>query len=141
VDLKRPVEPDSYAAQWLTVDIAADQRVARVNVAGELDRSTTEELLGAVAQVLDGPAPALVELNLADLHFVDSAGIRCLLNCRTAVEAAGSRLMLVAPGPHVVRALDVTGLLDLFGLAQPAGAGRPERGLTGHAPPHPRGRW
>jgi hypothetical protein len=56
VDLKRPVEQDSFAAQWLTVDIAADQRVARLNAAGELDRSTTAELLGAVAQVLDSVA-------------------------------------------------------------------------------------
>jgi anti-anti-sigma factor len=117
------LDPDAYTAQLLTIDrVTIDPRLTRLNVAGELDGSTIEDLLAAVTHVLETPAPELVELHLADLHFVDSAGIRCLLICRTAAEAAGSRLVLAAPSPQVARVLGITGLLDLFGLAQQAGA-------------------
>jgi STAS domain-containing protein len=79
---------------------------------------------GGGLYLLSGPTPGLVELNLADLDFVDSAGIRCLLNCRSAVETAGSRLVLVEPSPQVVRVLDITGLFDVFGLGQRTGTQR-----------------
>ena len=123
MDLERTSDPTSYAAQWLPIDIVltSDHRLVRLNVAGELDGSTADQLLGAVAHLLSGPTPGLVELNLAGLDFVDSAGIRCLLNCRTAVETAGSRLVLVEPSAQIVRVLDITGLLDLFGLSQGTG--------------------
>jgi anti-sigma B factor antagonist len=120
VDLERAPDRHPLAAQWLPIDIAltSDHRLAQLDVAGELDGSTADELLGAIAHVLSGPATGVVELNLAGLDFVDSAGIRCLLNCRAAVEVAGSRLILVEPSPQVVRVLDLTGLLDFFGLSR-----------------------
>jgi anti-sigma B factor antagonist len=130
VDLEHTSDRHPSAAQWLPIDIAltCDHRLASLSVAGELDDSTVDELLGAVAHLLSGPAPDVVELNLTDLDFVDSAGIRCLINCRSAVQSAGSRLVLVEPSPQVVRVLDITGLLDLFGL----GSSRSAMGILSH---------
>ena len=123
MDHKPMLDPDASTAQLLTIDrVTFDPRLTRLNVAGELDGSTIEDLFAAVTRVLETPAPELIELDLGGLNFLDSAGIRCLLNCRTAAGAAGSRLILAAPSPQVARVLDITGLLGLFGLAQHAGA-------------------
>lgn len=112
----------------IDVDVTTDRRLARLAVTGELDGSTTTELLEAVRKVLAAPAPERVELHLAGLTFIDSAGIRCLLICRTAAEDAGSRLTLVDPSRAVIRVLEITSLLDLFGLPRHAGSGAIPRG-------------
>ena len=89
----------------------------RADVGGELDEVTAEVLNRAIAGFLSTASPELIELDLAAVSFLDSAGIRCLLTCRAAAEGAGSRLVLLDPAPHVTRVLEVTGLLDLFGLS------------------------
>jgi anti-anti-sigma factor len=125
MDLDRTLDHAASAAPLLPIDIdvTAGRRLARLEVAGDLDGSTTTELLGAVRKVLAAPAPERVELHLAALTFIDSAGIRCLLTCQTAAEDAGSRLLLVNPSRPVFRVLEITSLLDHFGLAVHAGSG------------------
>ena len=132
MDLGRISHRAASAAPLLSIDIfpAFDDRLARLDVAGELDGSTTEDLLGALRRVLQPPAPDRVELHIAGLTFMDSAGIRCLLACRAAAQEAGSRLLLVDPTPHVFQSLDITGLLDVFGLA--GGTGRDIEGRSPH---------
>jgi anti-sigma B factor antagonist len=119
MDLKRTSDHIAPAAQWLHIDIvmSPDGRHARVNVGGELDGTTAHALTNAVAQVLHTSAPELVELHVAALTFLDCAGIRCLLTCRTLVQEADSRLILVDPSRQVTRVLDITGLLEWFGLS------------------------
>ena len=99
MDLDHTVDYAVSAPPWAPIDIglSTDRRTARLQVAGELDGSTAEELVATVQQALAAPTPERVELHLAALTFMDSAGIRCLLVCRTAAEDAGSRLVLVNP--------------------------------------------
>jgi len=125
VDLDRTFHHAASAAPLLPIDInmTTDGRLARLDITGELDGSTTPALLDAVERVLAAPAPERIELHLAALTFMDSAGIRCLLMCRTAAQDAGSRLTLVDPAPPVIRVLEITNLLDLLGLARYAGSG------------------
>jgi anti-anti-sigma factor len=137
VDLDRTLPHAAPAASLLPVDIyfTADRRRARLDVTGELDGSTAADLLDAVRQVLAAPATERVELHLAALTFIDSAGIRCLLTCRTAAEDRGSRLALVDPGPRVIGVLRITGLLHLFGLAEHAGSDPEQRSQAGTGRP------
>ena len=133
MDLDNTLDHAASAPPWLPIEISltADRRLARFDVAGELDGSTIEELLTAVRHVLAAPAPERVELHLAALTFIDSAGVRCLLVCRTAAEDAGSRLLLIDPAPQVIRILGMTCLLDLFGVPRHPGFDTDRRGDTG----------
>ena len=119
MDLERSCDHIATAAQWLHIDtvMSPDGRHAGVNVGGELDGTTADALTNAVAQVLHPSAPELVELHVAAVTFLDCAGIRCLLTCLTAAQGADSRLILVDPSRQVTRILNITGLLDLFGLS------------------------
>jgi anti-anti-sigma factor len=63
--------------------------------------------------LLDAGCPVVV-LDLRELAFVDSSGVRELLRCRDRAGSRGSELALaLAPGA-VSRALEVCGVRDLF---------------------------
>lgn len=53
-------------------------------------------------------------LDLSDVEFVDSTGLRSLLAASRRCEAAGRRLVLVDPSAAVRRLLDITATADLF---------------------------
>jgi anti-sigma B factor antagonist len=74
---------------------------------GELD-SHTATLLGEHLDRL-GPG-ADVTLDLAGVAFVDSSGLRVLIEAHQAHDAASSRLVLARPSDSVERLLGITGL-------------------------------
>ncbi|MBW6436369.1 STAS domain-containing protein [Actinoplanes hulinensis] len=97
----------------------APERRVRLRVRGDLDRHTTHVLMAAVADSFVGGAVAEVELDLSGLTFVDAVGVRCLLACREAADAAGVAMVLCDPAPTVVRVLEAMGLLARLGVAGP----------------------
>lgn len=73
---------------------------------GELDLNSAERLLAAAA----GPAKGgRLVLDLAGLAFVDSAGLRALMNLDLRARAEGWEFALAAPAPAVLRVLTLTG--------------------------------
>lgn len=88
-----------------------------VNLHGDLDYDTVPAMLRVIDPLLQRGESARVILNLAELGFLDSAGIKALLDCRSRAEAVGSLLVLSAPQPMVLRVLEITGVLGLLGLA------------------------
>ena len=99
----------------IDVDVTADRRLARLAVTGELDGSTTTELLEAVRKVLAAPAPERVELHLAGLTFIDSAGISTLLN------GLRRKLIVVCPPGPARRVFDTLGLAGTFEIVDSLG--------------------
>ncbi len=65
--------------------------------------------------------PSVLTVDLRQLEFLDSTGLRALLQLRTDCEAAGCRLSLV-PGPAAVqRAFEVTGISGQFAMTDASG--------------------
>lgn len=93
-----------------------------VAVGGELDISTAKQLEEEVADVVNG-APLV--LDLSDLEFVDSTGLRTLV---LTAKAAAKGCAFVCPEHNVV----VQRMLDFFGVpdAYPVHTTRAEAGLT-----------
>jgi anti-anti-sigma factor len=93
-------------------------------LAGELDIADVpraeQALDGAIAE---SSGPFLVDL--CDLDFLDSSGIRLLLRARALLGREDRTLVLVCPPGPVRRALELTGVLDLFTIyASPDEAAR-----------------
>lgn len=87
-----------------------------VTLHGDLDYDTVPELRRVVEPLLGHEDPTPVVLDLTGLDFLDSAGIKALLDCRARAEAAGRRLILTSPQPMVLRVLEITGVVGLLGL-------------------------
>ena len=65
----------------------------------------------------------LIEIDLSEVTFMDSAGIHCLLEFRKRAERYGPRLVVTHPSPPVRRVLEVSGLMSL--LEPDSAPGRP----------------
>jgi anti-sigma B factor antagonist len=91
------------------LEVREDAGSGRLRLIGDLDLSTLEAFRSGVDD-LTGPAD--VTLDLSELAFIDSSGIRAMLQVHLALRAEGRRLVLLAPTPFVRRVFDT---LELAG--------------------------
>ncbi|MET0235648.1 MAG: STAS domain-containing protein [Kibdelosporangium sp.] len=97
----------------VAVQVSRADDVVVVHVAGEVDMSSVEPLETAIrAGLRDHPTGLVV--NMTDVSFCGSSGLRILLEARELAESTGTSLSLVARGPAVLRTLEISGLSELF---------------------------
>jgi anti-sigma B factor antagonist len=103
---------DRAGPPTFSVDVTTDDGWTTVAVAGELDLATADELSDAVRT---GLASGAVRLDLRDVTFMDSAGVRAL-NTALRESAARGRELQVSDGlqPAVLQLLEMTGMLGLL---------------------------
>jgi anti-sigma B factor antagonist len=91
----------------------ADDVDGALLLTGEIDSYTAPEL----SERLAGEPPVEV-LDLAGVTFIDSSGLRVIVEAHQSRLAAGSRLVLRSPSAAVQRRLEISGLaghLDVAG--------------------------
>ena len=93
--------------------------VPRITVFGEVDGPNAERLQKAVVDVLRHRQGPRIDVDLQGVTFLDSGGIRALLLCQAAARQMDRRIVLLNPQPVVHQVLEITGLLEHFGLAGP----------------------
>ena len=81
--------------------------------AGRIDSTTAGTLEARLAAALAGRAPRLV-LDLSDVDYISSAGLRVLLVAARRVQASDGRLALCALGQPVRLVFQLAGFLPLF---------------------------
>jgi len=94
-----------------TLKIERDDDRTTVHVAGEIDLASAPALERRVLEAIAGGARA-VTLDMSEVSFMDSTGLRSVLTIREAALAAGGSLVLSRPSEPVRRLLDVSGLAD-----------------------------
>ena len=83
-----------------------------VHVVGDIDMATADRLCSDVAPLVDSGRDLI--LDLADVVFMDSAGINALRATRRTLVEHGSSFTVRNPSSSVRLALDVTGLAALL---------------------------
>jgi len=119
-------EPGDPPLLHVTVPPAGslDRLARQITVAGEVDAESADTVQEAVLDVLRGHRPQRIEMDLRAVTFLDSAGIRMLLQCSADARVSGSDFAVTAAHPAAYRVLQVSGLLDHLGLTgRPASAG------------------
>ena len=101
------------AAQPFRVDVHPERDVVRVAPVGELDLATAELLEKQLHELRDAGFDRVV-LDLRELTFIDSSGIRVVVAEHHFAEGAEHAFSLICGPPAVQRALEVCGLLDLL---------------------------
>ena len=96
--------------QW-SVSRAADE--VTVALLGEIDISNEAALGVALAEVV-GMKPARIVIDLAGVSYLDSSGIRCLLNIAKQAATAGSAMVVCRPVGIVLRVLEICGVDELL---------------------------
>jgi anti-anti-sigma factor len=96
----------------------------RVAVGGRLDTHTYEDLDEALAPLLTRQLHSLV-LDLSELDYISSAGIRSIFKARKALAGHGGKVLVVNPQPQIQKVFDVVKavpLNDIFGSTAEADA-------------------
>jgi anti-anti-sigma factor len=83
---------------------------------GELDPGTAPTLRTHLTDLAADDAVSSVVVDLSQITFLDSSGIRALVTGGEALRARSAELILRAPAPNVRRVLEVTGLSQLVTL-------------------------
>ena len=71
-------------------------------------------ILEAALLKADDASPVIIDL--ADVFFIDSSGLRCLLGAGRRARDRGTTVVLRGVGPEVLRLLEITGTTDQFSI-------------------------
>jgi len=91
----------------LELRIEQDQGTPRLVLSGELDLASAESLDSRLKQ-LESDQPKLIVLDLRELDFMDSTGLRTLIAADARARERGARLLVVRPPEEVDRVLRLT---------------------------------
>lgn len=97
----------------LTIASVLDGSTVRVVLQGELDLSGAQKMEEHMASV-DQEAPKRVVVDLSGLAFIDSTGLRLLLQADNLAREHDYELLLRPGPPAVQRVFEVTGALDVL---------------------------
>jgi anti-anti-sigma factor len=86
--------------------------VARLHLAGELDLARVAQLDQAVREAWGDSGR--IEIDLRDLSFIDSSGLRALMDIHNVAESDGLSYALIQGPPEVHRTFELTGLASVF---------------------------
>jgi anti-anti-sigma factor len=95
------------------ITIQEYKRVAVITVTGRVDSATASDFEANVNDVIEGGQHNLV-LDLSQVDFLSSAGLRVLVTTRKTLQGAGGDIVLAQPSDRVVETLDTAGLDVLF---------------------------
>ena len=84
-----------------------------LRVVGSVDSNTAPELQAALLRATEGSTGG-VELDLAEVSFMSSAGLRALLLASKALQKRGERLRLSNVPPQIYNVLNLTGFTSFI---------------------------
>ncbi|MEA2556451.1 MAG: hypothetical protein QOI60_1782 [Actinomycetota bacterium] len=100
-------------------DIEVDSETRSARLTGELDLASCDRATEALAPLVVDPGD--IQLELSDLRFLDSSGIRVIVQTHRALGERGS-VVLRSPNPHVMKILEIAGIKDLGIKIEDSGA-------------------
>ena len=100
--------PGAGGAMTLDIDVTGSGPTdRRVTLKGRLDSLTAPKLDAELAPVLGSPDVTSLVFHLDRLEYISSAGIRCIMRARKALEARGGRVAIVNAQPAVLKVFEI----------------------------------
>ncbi len=90
-------------------------RVAVMSVTGRVDSATAPELENKLRQLVDSDKNQIV-LDLKDVEYMSSAGLRAMVSTLKAVKRVNGDLRISSPSPRVEEVLRLAGLTSIFSI-------------------------
>ena len=94
--------------ELFSVSVDRDNDLATMVIAGEVDLAAIERLEAARAGAVDSGARRML-IDLSDVSFIDSSGLKFLLETHKLAEASGWTLSLTRPRESAMHAFRLTG--------------------------------
>jgi anti-sigma B factor antagonist len=94
-------------------EVSGDGSSVRLRLGGEVDLSTAYLVEDALSPALDLRCTRLI-MDLADVEFMDSSGLRVMVVTRNALDERGAEMVIVGVNDHLRRVFEVSGLSSVF---------------------------
>jgi len=87
-----------------------------IKLGGRLDTHTAPDLDKTLDRLFAKKGITRLVFDLENLEYLSSAGIRCFVRARKALEPAGAKVAIVNPQPAVQKVLDIVKAIPPGGL-------------------------
>ena len=122
-------QPQSAGHTEPEVEHRLDEGTARVTVRGELTEAARRPLVRCMTDLLLAHEPLQrTELHLAEVSYMNSAGMAVLVQVQKMAAPRGVEVVLVAPPAAVARPLQLSGLWHRFEMVDVADDLHPQSG-------------
>jgi anti-sigma B factor antagonist len=91
------------------------KRVAVMSVTGRVDSATAPELESKLRELVEADKNQIV-LDLKDVEYMSSAGLRAMVSTLKAVKRVNGDLRISSPSPRVEEVLRLAGLTSIFSI-------------------------
>jgi anti-sigma B factor antagonist len=99
----------------MEVGTTSYKRCSVVTVSGRVDSNTAPAFEEALKNVIEGGQHNVI-LELTDVEFMSSAGLRGMVSSLKGCKSGGGSLVIAAPSNRVVEVMQLAGLTSLFGV-------------------------
>lgn len=96
--------------------VEVDSETRRIALSGRLDNAGVAAIETRFSALVSGRVHGTI-VDLTDVTFLASLGIRMLLSSAKAAAGRGGKVVLIAPQPLVEQSLRVTGIAQLIPIA------------------------
>ena len=96
----------------MEIKTTIDGTAATFAIAGKLTVQTAPELEAAIDAIPEEVCDLIIDLSEVD--YVSSAGLRVLVAAQKKVTAAAGNMRLLSPNDEVFEVFEMTGLSDIF---------------------------
>jgi anti-anti-sigma factor len=103
-----------------SADAGATGNQRTLTLVGNLDAATDETVRDSAARCLHDQ-PDVFIVDMCELNFCDSAGVRALRWVLRRAALVGATVRVIPPGEHLCRMLRLLGANDLLAVMDPAG--------------------
>jgi stage II sporulation protein AA (anti-sigma F factor antagonist) len=111
----RPMEERPPDGPQLAVTRSEQDGVQLIELAGEVDLDSVDELDAVLATTFETPSPRVC-LDLGELAFIDSSGLAAVIRAHLAASAAGGSLVIVSSAGAVRRTFETSGVMDMLNV-------------------------
>lgn len=107
--------PDGFTPSF-RIETGMSGPTRLIKAAGELDSGTCDALLVAFEQAIAGPGRIAVSLDLRELSFIDSTGMRSMIQIERIAGERGIALTVLPPPDDVTELLRTAGIAERMNL-------------------------
>ena len=90
----------------LDYQVIEESRGTVLKLSGQLDTDTAPELSSTISGFQHNPPEVLI-LDLANLDYISSAGLRCVFQLKKLMQNTGGRFVIREPSPQVQKVFDI----------------------------------